>query len=375
MYGVEIKCAQSTIHGPDMCPEMCAADENDKVLPTNEGSLQYMRFCFYECKPINGLQTTPDAECTALTAQDLKYVIDPTGNAHDPALALVREAQAAAQAEKQNHATLLARNNKTDSKLAKLHAENAIKTTTFEAAVARDLSNQTRKVEQHRAEGRHDLLKKNIGNMRKQSSDADSVLTIHKAMMSADEAARNAGIAAQASLKSLKEGRNLAWQTAVGTGQVAMGAAKVQHEAFNAGLAAHTASFTNSLENKMIVAAEQAAAPYVEGFTRARQTMADYEQQAAQFSAKAQSSKEEADQLTAKANTAAAKGNRDYAEKMIKSAKETMERARNYAGQAQHFLATSEEINKGLPKYLAASRSAAARAAWELQPAWQGKRA
>merc|ERR1719379_1621631 len=124
MMGVEIKCAPSAIHGPDMCQEMCAADDTDKVLPTNQGNLDYMRFCFFECKPVNGLQTPLEAECTPLSNDDLRYVMDATGNAHDPAIVLVKEAQAAAQ----ERATLLAKKEAADPKLARLHAENAMKT-------------------------------------------------------------------------------------------------------------------------------------------------------------------------------------------------------------------------------------------------------
>lgn len=375
MLGVEIKCAPSAIHGPDMCQEMCAADDTDKVLPTNQGNLDYMRFCFFECKPVNGLQTALDAECSPLTTQDLKFVIDPTGNANDPAIAMVREvqaaAQAAAQAARQKQATLLAR--KSDPKLAKLHAENAIRTATFEGGVARDLSDATRNNEEEKAEAQHEVLKKNIEDMRKKPP-IDAVLEIHEAMMAAGEAARNAGIAAQTSLKTLKEGRNLAWTTAVDVGEGAMQEVRTEHDAFNAGLGAHAASFTNALDMKMLAAAEKAAAPYFLGFIRAKQSMADYEKKAAALGAKAEKFKSEANKQSGKANKEMAAGNTEFAENLIKSAKETMERARNYADQAKHFLATAEEVNKGLPDYMAASRSAAARAAWELQPAWPGAR-
>jgi hypothetical protein len=362
---------------------MCAADENDKVLPTNQGNLDYMRFCFFECKPVNGLQTPVNAECTPLTTQDLGYVMDPTGNANDPAIAMVYEAKAAAQAAAkaamQKHATLLARQgvaaqDKADPKLAKLHAENAIKQATYEGGSARDLSQATRDSEQAKAEGRHEVLKKNIDDMRN-SPPIDAVLEVHEAMMAAGEAARGAGIAAQSSMKSLKDARNLAWSTAVDEGENQMVAVKSEQDAFNGGLAAHAASFTNSLDVKMLIAAEKAAAPYFLGYIRAKQNMGDYQKKAGGFAAKATKFKAEANKLTEEANAAQASGDHDYAEKIIEKAKETMERAKGFANQANHFLATAEEVNKGLPDYMAASRSAAARAAWELQPAWPGKRA
>merc|ERR1719262_974808 len=103
-----------------------------------------------------------------------------------------------------------------------------------------------------------------------------------------------------------------------------MQAVRNEHDAFNAGLGAHAASFTNSLDMKMLAAAEKAAAPYFLGFIRAKQNMADYEKKAAALGAKAGSFKAEANKLTAKANKALAEGNREYAEDVIKSAQETM---------------------------------------------------
>jgi len=372
--GVEVKCAPSNIRGPDMCPDMCAADDADKVLPTNQGNLDYMRFCFFECKPVNGLQTPLEAECTPLTKEDLQYVMDPTGNAHDPAIALAREAQAAAQAALQKHATLLAKKEAADPKLAKLHAENAMKTATYEGGVARDLSADTRKTEEDKAVGRHDVLKQQIEDFRNEPP-MDSVIAVHENMMAAGEAARQAGIAAQSALQTVKDARSLAWQTAVGVGQEEMKTTKAEDDAFQSGLAAHAASFANSLDVKMLAAAEKATRPYFLSYLRAKQQMATYEKESAKMAAKASKYKADADAESKKANELLAAGNREYAEKTIKQAQELMARAQEFAAQAKHFLATAAEVNKGLPDYLAASRSAAARAAWELQPAWPGKRA
>merc|ERR1719171_1678523 len=99
VQGVGIKCAPSNLRGPDICGEECMADQNDKVLPTNEGALDMLRYCFFECKPVAGLASLPSAECVPWSTPDLKYVIDESGNARDPAFALVAAAKAS-EAEK-----------------------------------------------------------------------------------------------------------------------------------------------------------------------------------------------------------------------------------------------------------------------------------
>jgi hypothetical protein len=332
-----------------------------------------MRFCFFECKPVNGLQTALEAECTPLTNEDLKYVMDPTGNAHDPARALIGQAQAAAQAAMQKHATLLARKDMQDPKAAKRHAENAIKTATYEGGVSRDHSQDLRTFEEDKAIGRHEVLTKQIEDFKSEPAQ-DSVLQVHEAMMAAGEAARKAGIAAQSALSTLKEGRQLAWETAVDEGVNEMKATKAEQDAFGAGLAAHAAGFANALDLKMLMAAKKASEPYFLDFLRAKQQMGAYEKEAAVMAAKATKFKADANAETEKANKLFAEGDHDFASKVIKKAQDLMSRAKQYAGQAKHFLATAAEVNKGLPAYMAASRSAAARAAWELQPAWPGKR-
>merc|ERR1719262_437050 len=104
-----------------------------------------------------------------------------------------------------------------------------------------------------------------------------------------------------------------------------MQAVRNEHDAFNAGLGAHAASFTNALDMKMLAAAEKAAAPYFLGFIRAKQSMADYEKKAAALGAKAEKFKAEANKQSGKANKEMAAGNTEFAENLIKSAKETME--------------------------------------------------
>merc|ERR1712182_115356 len=105
--------------------------------------------------------------------------------------------------------------------------------------------------------------------------------------MASGEAARKAGIAAQASLTTLKNARQLAWDTAVDEGVNEMKATKAEQDAFGAGLGAHAASFTNSLDMKMLAAAEKASQPYFMGFIRAKAQMAGYEKSAEAFGAKA----------------------------------------------------------------------------------------
>merc|ERR1719352_2100410 len=113
---------------------------------------------------------------------------------------------------------------------------------------------------------------------------------------------------------------------------------KAEDDAFQSGLAAHAASFANSLDVKMLAAAEKATRPYFLSYLRAKQQMATYEKESAKMAAKASKYKADADAESKKANELLAAGNREYAEKTIKQAQELMARAQGFAAQAKHFL-------------------------------------
>ena len=56
---------------------------------------------------------------------------------------------------------------------------------------------------------------------------------------------------------------------------------------------------------------------------------------------------------------------------LIKSAQDTWAESQEYAKQSKQFFATSADVSASIPKYGAAAKAAAARAAYDANPAWQ----
>lgn len=85
--GVGVKCAPSAAHSQDVCGEQCSPGEDDLVLQVEgeQTTLDYLRFCFFECKPAEGISSPVRTQCIALDSTDVRRVLDPGGNAMDPA--------------------------------------------------------------------------------------------------------------------------------------------------------------------------------------------------------------------------------------------------------------------------------------------------
>jgi len=86
---VRVKCSPSSGHSTDLCGELCAPSEEDAVLGSaaQNGMLDYQRFCFFECKPVDGRwrESPPGTQCVALEDAEAHHVLDAHGNAMDPA--------------------------------------------------------------------------------------------------------------------------------------------------------------------------------------------------------------------------------------------------------------------------------------------------
>mmetsp|Transcript_48788 Transcript_48788/g.136559 ORF Transcript_48788/g.136559 Transcript_48788/m.136559 type:complete len:311 (+) Transcript_48788:87-1019(+) len=84
---VGVKCSPSEEHSEDVCGEQCAPAPGDQVLASNaeDAAVDYQRFCFFECKPAEGVASPVRTQCVALDEVDVRRVMDSTGNAMDPA--------------------------------------------------------------------------------------------------------------------------------------------------------------------------------------------------------------------------------------------------------------------------------------------------
>lgn len=85
-----IKCAPSDEHSTDLCGEqgLCSPLADDRVLrdTLEDQSVDYQRFCLFECKPAEGLASPIRTQCVALEPPEMAKVVDSMGNPIDPAI-------------------------------------------------------------------------------------------------------------------------------------------------------------------------------------------------------------------------------------------------------------------------------------------------
>eukprot|EP00928_Gymnodinium_smaydae_P070219 TRINITY_DN54110_c0_g1_i1.p1 TRINITY_DN54110_c0_g1~~TRINITY_DN54110_c0_g1_i1.p1 ORF type:complete len:361 (-),score=61.76 TRINITY_DN54110_c0_g1_i1:90-1172(-) len=97
--GVSIKCSPAAGHSEDVCGSECAPAQGDRILGevAQDGGLDYQRFCFFECKPAEGVTSPVTTQCVALEDSDVRLILDPAGNALDPASVYARPSSSGKQ--------------------------------------------------------------------------------------------------------------------------------------------------------------------------------------------------------------------------------------------------------------------------------------
>lgn len=101
VFGAATKCAPSETKPTDVCGEQCKPADDDKVLApfAQDESLDYQRFCMFECKPAEGILAKPEEQCVALDKVDVTRMVDANGNVKDPAFLYARPRRPAPQSQ------------------------------------------------------------------------------------------------------------------------------------------------------------------------------------------------------------------------------------------------------------------------------------
>lgn len=383
--GVAVKCAPSHVHDSEVCTNECQTPNGDRLLSSRSNVLDYQRYCFYECKPANGPKSPPATQCIPLDFQDIQKTAD-HGHAKDPAIiyqefykraSLVAAATTAAK--------------EPSTKEAKMEALKGLKQSMAEGKEAWHEAKVTRGIEAGTAQNMNEMLRAHYAHVEEiekqiaaghkghkkapeppQFGVVDPFAGIHDIRdmaVHAGEAAEGAGEAAQAALAALKQARQLGWEGAVGVqenhmkGVVAQAAAKAKADA------AMLAKISNTAEQKMAAAAAKAAEPFFISMIRAQQTAKDYTRRGEEQATLARKLQAESEKLAFSANVLNAKGKVAVAQAKILDARKEMREAQSYAKQARHFFAVAKEVEKGIPKFVAAAQAASAKAAFDVNPA------
>lgn len=387
---VNVKCSPSDSHNADICPlDECQTQESDRVLGPSAagggGAVDYMRYCFYECKPLAGVRSPIFSQCVDLDDSDVRIVTANGADAKDPAVAVI--AAVAAAARNRTSSLLASRTRvRIDPREAEVLVRNMKRQAETQAAAAKSEASEGREVEVSKAQELSSRLKARIAarKMGEPESPSMAMADIHEGMLDAEEQAQQAAQSMQDAIQSLHAGRQKAWDAAVGAGQAAMMGVKnefqawVDHKNWVAcrldGSCQEGADSVAATEKKMAEAAAKAAEPYHLSMLRSQESVQTYTAKAEKAASEAVAWEAKSKALTVAANADKQKGKIEFAEEKIAEAKLWMKRAKEFAAQAKHFFATADQVNKDIPKFQAAAQAAAVRAAYDQQPAWQGTR-
>lgn len=355
-----------------MCSNQCQPPAGDRLLFIRGNVLDYQRYCFFECKPAEGPSAPVSTQCLPLDLKDIEKTAD-HGQAKDPAIIY----QSVLHHKAAKAALVAARKAPPSTKEAKMDALRGAKQSAFEGNEAFQEAKVTRGIEAKTAQSMNEMLRDHL------ESDSDEAPTfgakdpfagiqdIHEMSVTAGESAEKAGEAAQVALAALKKARKLTWINAVTEAQVGMKAVVAQADAKAKADAEMLKRISNTQEEKMAAAAAKAAEPFFLSMIRAQQTSKDYQSKGEANAEKARDLQADSEKLAKAANEHNAAGKVAIAQTEILEARKVMREAQAYAKQARQFFGTAKEIDKGIPKFVAAAQAASAKAAYDANPAWQ----
>jgi len=351
-----------------MCANQCQPPAGDRLLKIRGNALDYQRYCFFECKPAEGPAAPVSTQCVALDLKDIEKTAD-HGHARDPAVIYQSVLHKAALVSTQKAPP--------STKEAKMEALRGVKQSGFEGNEAFQEAKVTRGIEAKTAQSMNEFLRDHL------ESDSDEAPTfgakdpfadindLRQMSVQAGASAEKAGEAAQAALAALKKARSLTWANAIDESEVGMKNVVAQADAKAKADAEMLKRISNTQEEKMAAAAAKAAEPFFISMIRAQQTSKDYNARGEENAGKARDLQADSEKLAKTANEHNAEGKAAIATTEILEARKVMREAQAYAKQARQFFATAKEIDKGIPKFVAAAQAASAKAAYDANPAWQ----
>eukprot|EP00747_Dinoflagellata_sp_TGD_P164503 gnl/TRDRNA2_/TRDRNA2_184511_c0_seq1.p1 gnl/TRDRNA2_/TRDRNA2_184511_c0~~gnl/TRDRNA2_/TRDRNA2_184511_c0_seq1.p1 ORF type:complete len:503 (+),score=138.11 gnl/TRDRNA2_/TRDRNA2_184511_c0_seq1:54-1562(+) len=415
--GAGVKCVPSELHNSDMCTDQCVLDSTEHVLDTQEDdALEYGRFCFFECKPAHGIFSPVTDACVALDSADMQKTRDAEGNAQDPALVYAKKRSPPVASLIRQTAAVMSSKEPT-AKDAKFSVLKGTKWSETEGSQARAEASANRQIEASKAQDLQNSLRFKYGDaapqqfwagqppvnavgptsqfnllaaqtnselaaprMMQAPGDSETgetvvdpfaaVADIRASALGTKAASEKASDAAADAFKAYQQARIQNWKVAVEASKQQMYAAKEQ--AIAKAQAEHEALMAskNSNEVKAAAAAEKAAWPYFVGMLRAQQSAKDYTKKGGATAAAARALDRKAKGLKAEADQDNLSGKRDAAEEKILNARNVAQQAQTLSKQASGMFTTADMITKSIPTYVTAAQAAAAKAAYDSNPAW-----
>lgn len=363
--GASVKCAPADGHSSEMCTDQCTPSPDDKVLGlvAEDQLLDYSRFCFYECKPADGVQSLVSTQCLAFEAGEAERVVDAQGNPMDPAFLYAKvPEEAKKQLAHADQAAMLLRTGEPGDPEG-VDLEEAHEEGLDGRAAAKDAAEKSRK-----SLGR--LSKDKVANDIPGLTNSDDPLLL--ASRSRDHAARAQELAdkaeedAEQSIEALKSGRNETWMAAMWSANKGLNMMRrTDHR-----LATMHETASKPWRALSAYASRGAAAPYLQNAQYYEQTAPALQREAAYNAMRqAKQLREKAEALDAEGDILKRKGLVEEAKLKAEHADLTSDMAKDQEERADDFVEAANQDKKKARKngYWADAKVAASQAVQKLE--------
>lgn len=363
--GASVKCAPAAGHSSVTCSEQCTPTTDDKLLGlvAEDQLLDYSHFCFYECKPADGVQSLVSTQCLALDAEEANQVVDSNGNAMDPAfLYAKRPEEVKKQHAHADEAAMLLRMGEPGDP-DDVDRADAHETALDGRSAAQDAVEQGRKTLDR-------LRSAKVANEVPDLSHSDDPLLL--ASRSRDHATRAQEIAdkaeedAEQSIEALKSGRNETWMAAMWSANKALNF--MRRTDYRLATVHETAP--KPWRALASYASRAAAAPYLQSAQYYEQTAPALQREAAYDAMRrAQELREKVESLDAEADILKRKGLVEEGKIKAEHADLTAKSAQDQEDRAEYLVKAAQQDKKQARKngYWADAKVAASQAVQRLE--------
>jgi len=376
-----IKCAPSEEHSSEVCSDQCLSAENDRILRTAEEQvLDYLRFCFFECKPAAGVLSPVSTQCVALDEADIPKVVDTSGNAIDPAVIYAKSfnpnqfrlpgaSLISARHSQVAHAPSPAANSASSpaplSALApatvdpKLAAENAVlgkKWATEESTDAREVASKVREGEAFQSRLYHEKLQTKAGVVESGDPYAE-VAAVRQSALASQMAAQGADNAAEHAVQVFNLARAANWNAALDAAKADI--VKLGEDAQKKKDAKPPVPPGMAWRQKAAEAARKAYQPYMDSIASAQRMAAANGMRAASMEKEAANDQTQAESLTEEAKSWSEKGRPAEARTRMSQAKAFELRSKQLSANVKVLRRRVKDAQKTIDGYYAVAQQAA----------------
>mmetsp|Transcript_30589 Transcript_30589/g.66681 ORF Transcript_30589/g.66681 Transcript_30589/m.66681 type:complete len:446 (+) Transcript_30589:89-1426(+) len=330
-----VACKPSQGHSADMCGMQCTPGEEDNVLGSAaaDNVLDYSRFCFFECKPAQGLESPPATQCLALTEDDVKLIMDKDGNAMDPSIVYGHNGR---PVEDRPSASLLAKKQPSPEVQAVVdETTKGRKQAKKEQMDARKNAQEVRSFEEKRQRDLYDDLRGRV------SSGTDPyaiVARLHESAARGKASAQRAAKAAQEANEAFKEAHLVNWQAGLDAAETAVKGMRTE-----AADAAYAAGHPPTPWSARAAAATMAAAkPYLDTVQAGEESAQQWDAMAASTESQASALMAQEQSLQAESSALAQSGQQEIAMFKFEQAKTVAKKAAEFETAAKKMRGSAE---------------------------------